>query len=129
MKIIKSFYSEHAATIYEARLLEAGIPCFLSNKATSALVPFGDGGVNLHVQEDLFEKANKIIEELDLNINTKVDEDYRDANQGDIQYEKGIYEFEKKEKENPWKSKSFIFLLICLLAVLIFSFILNVNPG
>ena len=129
MKIIKSFYSEHIATIYEARLLEAGIPCFISNKATSGLVPFGDGGLNLHVQEDLFEKANEIIAELDQNMNTKVEEDYSDADLGDIEYEQAINEFERKEKENPWKNKSFIFLFIFMLAILILSFILNLNPS
>ena len=61
MKIIKSFYSEQIATIYVGQLENAGIHCFLSNTVTTGLVPFGDGGVNLHVKEEDIPKAMALL--------------------------------------------------------------------
>ena len=50
------------------------------------------------------------------------------TNLEDIQYEQGVHEFEQKENQKPWESKTFVILALLMLIVLIFSLILNFKP-
>ena len=125
MIIIKKFYSEQIARLYESRLQDAGIPCFLSNTTTTTLVPFGDGGVSLHVQETDVDRAMKVIRELDSNQDRIPEEDFSNASLEDIEYAREVHEYEVLSRQKPWQSRSFIFLLIFFILVLVLSIILG----
>lgn len=88
---VKFFYFETKARIYAARLKEAGIISFISNANSSTVIPFGEGGIGLHVNKKDLEEALEIIEQLDINNETEPsDISFRDADKEDIAYEKAI---------------------------------------
>ena len=90
---IKYFYFESQARLYAARLEEFGINWFISNANTGTVIPIGEGSIGLHVKASDIELAQKIIKKLDAQASAKVvDENFRDADEGDIAYERKLYE-------------------------------------
>ena len=55
------FYSESIASLYQSKLKSKGIKSFLSNSLTTNLIPFGEGGIVLHVQEKDLDRSVQII--------------------------------------------------------------------
>jgi len=88
--ILKNFYFESKARLYIARLEEAGIPAFLSNVNTTTFIPFGHGGITLHVRKEDARQALAIIKELDaIDSGEKPsEENFHDAEKEDILFEK-----------------------------------------
>jgi len=122
MIIIKFFYFETPARLYAARLKEANIPSFISNTSTG--LPFGNGGIGLHIRQEDQKMAAHIIHQLDkrnlLNVPPE-EESFRDADHGDILYQ-------KKVAENKPKYYLFLILLfVFVLVILILQFVFN-NP-
>lgn len=122
MQIVKHFYSEQIASIYLTQLQSAGIACFLSNTATSTLVPFAEGGISLHVIEDDIPRAMEIIQEVEKRAREKVDEDFKDAELDDIQYEKEVNDYEEKLKHNPRNFINILFIILFIILILMLSF-------
>jgi len=90
MVLLKKFYSPTETSLYQARLNEIGIDSFLSNSNVTGLMPFGDGGYHLHVRSSDLEEASKIVKQLDIQNQTPLDEDFRDATLEDIEYQKEL---------------------------------------
>ncbi len=90
MVLLKKFYSSTETSLYQARLNEVGIDSFLSNSNVTGLMPFGDGGYHLHVRAADLEEATKIVNQLDKQNQTPLDEDFRDATMEDIEYQKEL---------------------------------------
>ncbi len=88
--ILKNFYFESKARLYIARLEEAGIPAFLSNVNTTTFIPFGHGGITLHIRKKDARQALEIIKELDaIESGEKPSEEtFHDAEKEDILFEK-----------------------------------------
>ncbi|MEL6865159.1 MAG: hypothetical protein AAFP19_12100 [Bacteroidota bacterium] len=94
---IKYFYFESQARLYAARLKEANIRSFVSNANTTTVLPFGEGGIGLHIRESDQEEALAIIRELDVNnVNDPPPQSFRDADEEDIAYERALNQDEKK---------------------------------
>lgn len=114
---VKFFYFESNARIYAARLKEAGINSFISNANTSTVIPFGEGGIGLHVKQDDLEEAVAIIEQLDINNESELqDVSFRDADKEDIAYEKEI-----RTKKGQAYSSTF---MITLFFIIVLGFLL-----
>ena len=126
-RIIRKFYNESEATLYKIRLEDQGISCFISNAISSTILPFNDGGVILHVKDTDIEEALTIIENIDKETALPKDEDFKDADMGDIFYEKSRYDhemrLEKSDKRELW---IFYALIIAILIyVVLYFFITN----
>ena len=113
--IVKRFVFEARANIYAAYLREAGIKCFISNSTTGTLIPFVNGGFLLHVSENDLDEAMVLIGELDKNEAAPKDEDYRDADISDIEYAKGVHEYERKLQRGYGKYTIWAILVAILL--------------
>ena len=121
--IVRRFVNEPQAAVYQAILHNAGISCFLSNTHTGTLIPFVNGGFLLHVMKDDVQDALQIIQKLDENARTRVDTDYRDADLGDIAYEKAIYEHETRiqnGRSNYWIIGAIVLFILCYLVYMFF---------
>ena len=118
--ILKRFISIAEAKIYEARLNEAGIRTFLSNTNTGQLLPFHDGGIVLHIQENDLEEAADIVAILDRDAVLPYEEDYREADHDDIDYARQL----KETEDNLERSKPnwlIVFLILLLIAIFLLS--------
>ena len=97
--IARRFANEAQAAVYQAKLRNAGISCFLSNTHTGAILHLPNQRFLLHVMREDMEEALKVMNELDINARTRVETDYRDADLGDIAYEKAIHDYESRLME------------------------------
>ena len=114
---VKFFYFESNARIYAARLKEAGINSFISNANTSTVIPFGEGGIGLHVKQDDLEEALAIIEQLDINNESELrDVSFRDADKEDIAYERDI----RRKKDQAYSPT----VMITLFFIIVLGFLL-----
>ena len=116
--ILRRFIYSARANIYSARLKEHGIPCFISNINTSTLIPFGEGGILLHVRENDLEAAHALLEELDKLEKTPPDIDYRDADLQDIAYEKAVFERDQRIKQASGNIFWIILVAVIFLALI-----------
>jgi len=121
--VAKYFYFEAQAHLYAARLREVGIRSFISNANTITALPFGDGGIGLHVRQEDLEEATAIIKQLDYN-NTRDNPDitYHDADQDDIEYERSVHE-QMNKKIDP----VYLMIIALLIAIIAWSFIRHNN--
>jgi hypothetical protein len=122
MQIVKHFYSEQIASIFLMQLQAEGIDCFLSNTATSTLVPFGEGGISLHVNDNDVLRAIEIITEVEKRSLEKIDKDFKDADLDDILYEKEVNDYEENLKQSPRNYLIFLLIIIFLILILMLSF-------
>lgn len=101
--VVRYFYTDSEAYLYAARLREAGISCFVSNSHAIAAIPLGNGGIGLHVRATDLPVALELIKEIE---NQPPNEpDFRDADHGDIEYERTL---QQSRKANFW----LIFLMV-----------------
>ena len=122
--IVRKFIHPAEARIYEVRILEAGIRCFLSNTNTSQLLPFSDGGIALHVAEHQLEEANEIIDQLDVEASRPADEDFREADHDDIEFARQM-----NERDNRLRKGDGRWVLVLLIVIGIALLILAVVQG
>ena len=112
---IKWFFLEAEARVYAARLREAGIYSFVSNANTTTMLPFGGGGIGLHVKVSDRSEAHNIIRELDkFNEQERVEESYHDYDEEDIAYLREV-EAHNTRKTGP--------LAIIVVLIVLFSLI------
>ena len=120
--IIKTYYSETEAHIHQARLKEIGI-----KKATEEVKP--QVGVAHEINNPLAiinQKAGLLKDIINADQNQiKVEEEFHDADLGDIQYEKSLNEYEMRLARTKQPRFIIWLLLLLILAALIFGFIMN----
>ncbi len=115
---IKYFYFESQASLYEARLKQAGIRCFVSNVNTITAFPLGDGGIGLHIREKDRNEAMQIISQLDNNnLHDQNDFSFHDADEDDIRY------FMAVDQRNHKMDRGYVVLVIILLLLVLSSFL------
>ena len=116
---VKVFYFESKARLYEARLKEVGIPCFVSNANTVNVMPLGEGGIRLHVRATDLEAATAVVEELDtLNVTDGSVFTHHDADHEDIAWEKMVNSKDGKNTTSdtsPMLIAIIVVLIVCLL--------------
>lgn len=117
--IARRFSSEAIASIYAARLEEAGINSFISNSNTGTLIPFISGGIIMHVAESDLAETKQIFTALDEKSNLKVDEDYHDADHDEIEYQRTLHEHESKVSRGDGKVLAVVLIVIILIIVAI----------
>lgn len=116
--VIRKFLQLHQAEIYAAALRGKGIPATVEHGHLSGLIPLGE--ISLCVPKSMVDEATIYVRELEDNELIDIDEDFRDADIGDILYEKRL----KNKERNllQW----WVFLLVLLVIILL---ILNIfNP-
>ncbi len=112
---VKWFFLEAEARVYAARLRQADIPSFVSNANATTMIPFGGGGIGLHVKATDEQDARAIIRELDENNQRiRVEESYHDYDEEDIAYLKEV-EAQNTRKNGPM---AYIIILIVVLSLL-----------
>lgn len=92
---IKYFYFETKARLYSARLESEGIPSFVANSNAITAVPLGSPGIGLHIRKGDLERARPIVLRMDQRAEMELaddDESFRDADLGDINYQKELHE-------------------------------------
>lgn len=122
--IIRNFIHPAEARIYEVRLLEAGIRCFLSNTNTSQLLPFSDGGIALHVAKHMLEDAREVIHQLDIEASLPADDDFREADLDDIEFARKMNERDIRLRKGDGR-----WILILLILIGIVLLILAIVQG
>lgn len=90
--LLKQFYLESEASIYSARLRDAGIKAFLQNDTAYVMLPVGEKGIRLFVPVSDLDDAMAIVKEMDLNKTQPIDESFHDADLEDILYQKSLHE-------------------------------------
>jgi len=90
--LLKQFYLESEASIYTARLREAGIEAFLQNDTAYVMLPVGEKGIRLFVPVSDADLAMEIVKEMDLNKTQPIEESFHDADLEEILYQKSLHE-------------------------------------
>lgn len=113
---IKYFYFESKARLYAARLEKEGIPSFVSNTNSITAFPLGDAGIGLHIREADLEIAQDVIRSMDqlAKMDSSEEESFRDADLGDIAYQRQLHEQQKESS----KTVRYIVALIIVLVVI-----------
>jgi hypothetical protein len=117
------FYNESVASLYQAKLADANIQSFLSNQHTSNLIPFGDGGILLHVKKLDLERSVEIIKATHADFLNRPKGEFYDADLGDIEYEKSV--LSQEERLTNANKISFKSTLILVVLGLILAFLIS----
>ena len=112
--IVRRFFNEARANICAAYLRGEGVQCFISNSTTGTLLPFVNGGFLLHIAERDLKEANDLLEKLDQNASTRIDEDYHDADLSDIAYEKAISDHDKRIENGSGRYLAIVLIVLAL---------------
>jgi len=99
---VKNFQFESLASLYAARLEQAGIDCFVSNANTITAFPIGTGGIGLHVKARDQEQALQLIAEMDANQVAPLEEDFREAGHEEIAYQKSLHRPDDRQPQWVW---------------------------
>lgn len=121
--IVRRFINEAEANIYAAYLRGEGVECFISNSTTGTLLPFVNGGFILHIAERDMEEAHDLLRKLDQNSETRVDQDYRDADLEDIAYEKAISDHDTRLEKGGGRYLALLLIVIVLILTALFAFV------
>jgi len=90
--LLKQFYLESEASIYTARLRDAGISALLQNDTAYVMLPVGEKGIRLFVPVSDVEFAMDIVREMDENKSQPLEESFHDADLDDILYQKSLHQ-------------------------------------
>ncbi len=112
--LLKKCYNKLKANLYLNELNSRGIYTFIQNEHVTDMIPFGDGGYELHVDIDKLDEALTIIEKMDSNY--KEEEDFREATKEDIEYEK--LKTDRAKAQNRKSVWTYIILGIAILLLL-----------
>jgi len=115
--IVKKTFAESQAMIYQARLKEAGIPCFVSNQNMNTVFPTIGGGISIHVNKEHEHQASDIIAQIDsLAVEDNSVFTHHDATIEDIDYEKKLKEgYYNRKALWPWVVGILLILIIARL--------------
>lgn len=118
--VIKNFFSDAIAGIYQARLESNGIKTYLSNdKANYTSLPAINEGFRLYIKEKDAPLALEIIKEMDANQKNRNHQDFREANQGDIQFEKEQTAYEQKLEEGPSYFMFYFLIFMVIIGIIL----------
>lgn len=113
--LLKKCHSKLKADLYINELNSRGIYTYISNEHTADMIPFGEGGYELRVEIDKLDAALKVIEEMDENY--VAEEEFYEATQEDIAYEK--LKSERQKIKNKRDKLTYILLSLFILLLLI----------
>jgi len=115
---VKHFFLESEAYLYAARLREAGIPHYISNANIMTAIPLGGGGgIGLNVRQKDLAEASRIIARLDYQQSRPPDEDYRNADEDEIEYLRDLHG--EASEEQSQTSKYIYWGIITVIVLLI----------
>lgn len=119
----KHFFLESEAYLYAARLREAGIPHYISNANVMTVIPLGGGGgIGLHVRENDLAEASRIIARLDFQKSRQPEEDYRNADEDEIEYLRNLHG-ESLEAQNKWGNAIYWGIIVVILLLIVRAFL------
>jgi|GEM_PF-6476043 len=121
--IVRRFINEAKANIYASYLRSEGVDCFISNTNTGTLLPFINGGFLLHIAERDLEETHRLLERLDQNASTRVDQDYRDADLTDIAYEKAISDHDRRLEKGDGRYLAMLLIVLALILSAFFAYV------
>lgn len=105
-----------------SKLRSEGIDIRLRNSNSSSIYPMIGIGMLVEVRIDQFREAENLLEQMESNAQyPNPDIDFRDADHGDIQFEKDIYERDKKMSGT--KPLNLIYLLIFIVLAILLMWI------
>lgn len=113
---VKTFQFESLASLYAAKLKQAGIDCFVSNANTITAFPIGTGGIGLHVKARDQQMALQLIAEMDANQVAPLEEDFRDAGHEEIAYQKSLNHPDYRHPQWVWWTLAAVIGLLILRA-------------
>ncbi len=103
-----------------SRLRAEDIDVRIRNNNSSSIYPLMGIGMEIEVLYDQFEAAEKLIQQMEADaLQPNPDIDFREADHGDIQFEKEINEHD--EKMSQTKPINLIYLLIFILLAILLS--------
>lgn len=117
--LLKVCFEKIKANLYVNELNSRGIYAFIANENTSDIIPLGGGGYEVHVDIDKLDEALTIIEKMDKNY--EKEEDFREATQEDIAYEKLKHERSDTKKSVSMMSYLIVGILIAMLLIVFIS--------
>ena len=97
---VRHYAFENEARLYEVGLKRAGIPCFLSNANVNTAFPLGGGDIGLHVRDRDRTRADALL--ADMEANMLAEQDFREADQEDIAFEKAVHESHLRQARVFW---------------------------
>ena len=109
---IRYFSFPPEASLYAARLREAGIRCFLSNTNSVTMLPLEQPGIGLHIREEDREGAQAILRDIDRQLREAPTASYHDADEEEIEYLRTLQEGEQGSNALLWIVVFIIGLLI-----------------
>lgn len=127
--IVRRFIHEAKANIYAAYLREEGVECFISNSTTGTLLPFANGGFLLHIAERDLEETNNLLDKLDQNDATRIEQDYRDADLSDIAYEKAVSAHDRRLEKGAGRHLAIFLIILTLILSAYFAYVRGSKPN
>lgn len=119
-KVIRQLPNTSAAHIMVSRLRAEDIDVRIRNNNSSSIYPLMGIGMEIEVLYDHFETAEKLIEQMEADaLHPNPDIDFREADHGDIQFEKEINEHDQKMSRT--KPLNLIYLLIFIILAILLS--------
>ena len=127
---VRKFYDSVTAEIYAAKLRDEGVSFHLRDGNIANILHLATQSIRLEIHAKDREWVERILSELDQLHRSEPDEDFREADQEEIQYQKKLHE----EKTAVWPKKNIQWLfLIVLVLILLLGFALkylnNMNNG
>lgn len=121
-KVIRHLPNNSTAHIIVSRLRSEDIDVRIRNNNSSAIYPMMGIGMDIEVRIDHFEEAEYLIRQMESDaLEPNPDIDFRDADHGDIQFEKEIHE--REEKLSDTKPLNHIYILIFILLAILLSWV------
>ncbi|MCB0630613.1 MAG: hypothetical protein KDD15_12790 [Lewinella sp.] len=106
-----SFTSE--ASLYAARLREAGIRCFISNTNSVTMLPLEQPAVGLHIREEDRKAVLLLLQEIDGQMVSQPEDSFHDADEEEIAYLQSL-------KENEGGNNALLWVVGIIIALLVF---------
>lgn len=113
---VRHYAFESEARLYEVRLKNAGIPCFLSNANVNTAFPLGGGDIGLHVRHRDQSRADELLRAMEAQMNAE--QDFRDADEDDIAFEKAVHESHLRQAKTFWWIVGSVVFLVVLYRLL-----------
>ena len=113
---VRHYAFENEARLYQAGLKQAGIPSFLSNANINTAFPLGGGDIGLHVRQRDYAEANTLLGDMEANM--RAEQDFREADEEDIAFEKAVHESHLRQAKVFWWVVGIIVFLVVLYRLL-----------
>lgn len=116
--IVKKETFEARANLMVSVLNQENIDAYITNDTMATMLPIQNSGYIVRVRERDLIAAQEIIADFEGKINTRVEEDFRDADKDDIEYQKELIENEEiVGKANSTQLLYLLFVVILGLSI------------